>query len=102
MPPYPIVCYTPGCDRPAAYKIAAHWSDGVTGELKTYGLVCEDCLPAWYGRARQRQVACRTAPGETLDVPGIYQVRRGQRDQQLERLIDLERQLQGPTTASPA
>src|SRR5262249_39941070 len=30
MSPYPVICYRPGCGRPALYKIAARWSDGVT------------------------------------------------------------------------
>src|SRR3712207_3574594 len=97
MPPYPVLCYTPGCGRPAAYKVAARWSDGVTSELKTYGLACDGCLAAWYDRARRRQAACRTAPGESLDVPGVYRVRRGQRDQQLERLVELETRLREST-----
>src|SRR5262245_40248850 len=99
MPQYPVLCYTPGCGRPAAYKIAACWSDGITGELKTYGLTCESCVEAWYRRARQRQSACRTAPGESLDVPGIYRVQRGQRDQQLERLTGIEEQLRDQESA---
>ena len=35
MPPYPILCYRQGCEKPAVYKIAAQWSDGITRELKT-------------------------------------------------------------------
>jgi hypothetical protein len=93
MPPYPIYCYTRGCPRLAVYKIAAEWSDGVTGELKTYGLSCAECLPAWFRRAREKQAGCRLAPGERLDPPGIYNLAHGMRDQQLIRLPDLERQL---------
>jgi hypothetical protein len=93
MPEYPVLCYTPGCGRPAVYKIAAQWSDGVTGELKTYGLVCADCLPAWFRRARERQAACRRAPGETLGPPAIFRLERGVRDQQLQRLLEVEKQL---------
>lgn len=93
MPPYPVLCYTAGCSKTAAYKIAAQWSDGVTSELKTYGLACAECLPAWLGRALQRHAACRRAPGEMLDVPGIYRIQRGDRDQQLKRMSEMERQL---------
>lgn len=93
MPPYPILCYTPGCNQLASFKIAARWSDGLTSELKTYGLCCADCLKSWYQRARQRHGACRRAPGETLEAPGIYQMERGQRDQRLQRLPEMEHAL---------
>ena len=93
MPPYPILCYTPGCGRPAVYKIAAHWSDGITAELKTYALSCAECLPELFRRSRVRQAACKLTQGEILDPPGIYGLERGQRDQQLQRLEEIERQL---------
>ena len=64
-------------------------------ELKTYGLCCADHLPHGYRRALQKQRSCALTPGETLDVPGIYQVERGRRDQQLSRLEELERTLAG-------
>lgn len=95
MPPYPLCCTTTDCSRPAAYKIAARWSDGVVGELKTYGLCCAECLPTWFARARAKQRVCRLTPGETLDKPGVYRLSRGQRDQALERLPDLESKLLG-------
>ena len=93
MPPYPILCYTRGCGRPALYKIAARWSDGVTHELKTYALCCTDCLSDWFRRSRQKQAACRLAKGEKLDPPGIFSLERGRRDAQISRLSDLEEQL---------
>ena len=93
MPPYVIYCYTPGCGRLAVYKIAARWSDGVTEELKTYALSCEECLPDWYRRSREKQAACRLAKRETLEKPGIYRLERGRRDRGLERLLELEEQL---------
>jgi hypothetical protein len=93
MPPYPVLCYRPGCDKPALYKIAARWSDGVTQELKTYGLSCEECLPTLFRHSRVKQAACRLAAGETLDPPGIYSLERGRRDAQIHRLPDLEEQL---------
>ena len=95
MPPYPLLCYRSGCGRLAVYKIAARWSDGVTEELKTYALCCAECLASWFGRSRAKQAACRLAPGETLEPPGIYGLERGQRDRQLHRLVDLEQQLAG-------
>jgi hypothetical protein len=93
MPSYPVRCYTHGCPRLAVYKIAAEWSDGVTGELKTYSLCCEECLPEVYRRSKQKQAACRRAPGERLEVPGIYRLARGQRDQHLQRLPEREQEL---------
>ena len=93
MPSYPVRCYTPGCPEPAVYKIAARWSDGVTGELKTYALTCDGCLARWFAHSRAKQAACRRAPGETLEAPGVYLLARGRRDQQLERRPDLEQQL---------
>ena len=93
MPPYQVYCYTKGCKNPAVYKIAARWSDGVVGELKTYGLCCEQCLPNWFRRGLERQQACHLTPGETLEIPGIYLLQRGHRDQTLQRLVELEAQL---------
>src|SRR5262245_42738798 len=97
MPPYPILCYRPGCGQPAVYKIAARWSDGVTGELKTYALCCSDCLPEFFHQSCAKQAACRQAANETLESPGIYQLKRGQRDRQLRRLPELEDQLRSPS-----
>jgi hypothetical protein len=93
MPPYPILCYRKDCKHLAVYKIAAQWSDGITRELKTYALTCEEHLPAYFHESRQRQKACRTTPGETLEAPGIFRMVRGQRDRVLERLADLEEKL---------
>ncbi len=90
MSPYPVLCTTPGCGQKAAYKIAARWSDGVTEELKTYGLCCGDCLGVAHRRACQKQAACRRAPGEILEAPGVYELARGRRDQTLTRRPDLE------------
>ncbi len=93
MPPYPVLCYTRGCGRPAVFKIAARWTDGLTAELKTYALCCAECLPDWFHRSRQKQKECRLTAGEQLDAPNIFHLERGQRDQQLRRATDLEAQL---------
>jgi hypothetical protein len=90
MPPYLIYCYAPNCGKLAAFKIAARWSDGVTGELKTYALTCADCLDSLYEQSLVKQKACRLAPGETLETPGIYEIVRGHRDRELTRRRDLE------------
>lgn len=93
MPPYPILCYQKGCSNLAKYKIAARWSDGVTEELKTYALSCADCLPQLFQQSRKKQAACRRAPGEILEPPGIFALDPGRRDRQRQRLLDLEAQL---------
>jgi hypothetical protein len=93
MPSYPVFCSTRDCKQLAVYKIAARWSDGVTGELKTYGLCCADCLPRVFRRSLEKQAACRLAPGEILEPPGIYGLKHGSRDRQLTRRPDLEEQL---------
>jgi hypothetical protein len=93
MPPYPVLCYTRDCGKPAAYKVAARWSDGITEELKTYALSCPDCLADWFRQSRQKQAACRRAPQEVLEPPGVFALERGRRDIQLRRLTDLEGEL---------
>ena len=90
MPPYPIYCYTKGCKHLATYKIAARWSDGRQSELKTYGLCCEGCLPAWFKKCRLKHLACKLIPGETLESVGIFPLKAGQTAQQLPRLTHLE------------
>lgn len=95
MPPYQVFCSTRDCKHLAVYKIAARWSDGVVSELKTYAFSCEEHLRDWFARARGKK-ACRLTAGETLESPGIYHMQRGQRDQALERLTDLEQQVSGP------
>ena len=96
MPPYPIYCYTQGCKHLATHKIAARWSDGVVSELKTYGLCCRDCLPAWFKQSRAKQATSHLVAGETLEPCGIYHLQRGARDQQLERLTGVEQELLAP------
>jgi hypothetical protein len=91
MPHYAVHCYRPGCTQLAVYKIAAGWSDGVTQELKTYALCCSDCLAELYQGSCRKQAACRLAPGETLERPGIYEMVRGKRDRHLVRLAELEK-----------
>jgi hypothetical protein len=98
---YPIRCYSPGCNALALYKIAARWSDGITQELKTYALTCEACLAESFRRSRLKQAACRLAPGETLEAPGVYELVRGRRDPQLIRREDLEQPFRSPSSSEP-
>ncbi|MCX7702391.1 MAG: hypothetical protein N2039_16070 [Gemmataceae bacterium] len=83
---YIIWCDRPGCPNQAVYKVAARWSDGLVDELKTYSLCCADCLDDRLILARTKQAQARLAPGETLDPPAVYRLRRGARDRELERL----------------
>lgn len=99
MPPYPIYCYSSGCKSLAVYKIASRWSDGLSSELKTYGLCCESCLSAWFQKSRQKQMQCKLATGETLDPAGIYHLVAGERDQRLHRLPELEERLRTGVSA---
>jgi hypothetical protein len=93
MPSYPIYCYTKGCKNLAGYKIAARWSDGVQSELKTFSLCCTDCLPACFQASIAKQKSCRLTQGETLESPGIYQLKHGERDRTLMRDTELESSL---------
>ena len=90
MPTYPVACSGIDCQSPAGFKIAAEWSDGPTRELKTYFLSCADCLAPLFQLAIQKQRACRLAPRETLDPPGVYELSRGTSDRGLIRRKDLE------------
>jgi hypothetical protein len=90
---YVIRCCAKDCSNEAVYKIASRWSDGLTGELKTYSLCCDACLAKQFESSRTKQAACRLAPGETLEPPGIYRITHGQRDRELERLAELEQSL---------
>ena len=82
MPPYPVICYRPGCGTAARFKIAARWSDGTTHELKTYSLACEACVTDLLPRARARRAKCRLTVGEALDEPAVYDLRTGTRDRE--------------------
>lgn len=93
MPPYPVLCYEPGCGRPAVYKIAAEWSDGFTRELKPYGLTCAECLWKWYQRAVRSHRSIRLAPEEYLGELAVYRFERGKRDLELARDREIEAQL---------
>jgi hypothetical protein len=93
MSSYPVLCYAAGCSAPAVFKVAARWSDGTTAELKTYSLACATCLPKLFASAMQKRAACRLAPGETLEAPGVYELARGARDRMLTRRPDLEAEL---------
>lgn len=98
---YVVYCTNPGCSQRAEYKIASRWSDGVTAELKTYGLVCAQCLPQAFRESIRKQAECRRAPKEILEPPGIYRLAPGKGDLELERLFDLEDQLRSSMNLTP-
>lgn len=90
---YPLPCQHADCPRPAVYKIAARWSDGLTSELKTYALSCDTHLAELLAESRRRRQRTRTLPGELLEPPGIYQLTPGGRDRDLQRLEEVEEAL---------
>ena len=85
-----VRCSMPECDEPAAYKIAAPWSDGSFAELKTYGHACPDHLGPVFRASEARRLAYAPSPGETVEEIGIYRYEQGKRDRQLQRLWGLE------------
>ncbi len=77
MKPYPVHCSGKSCGNLALYKIASRWSHGVTEELKTYALSCEDCLPALYRDAVRRKGECRLTIDEKIDAPSVFELVTG-------------------------
>jgi hypothetical protein len=85
-----VRCSLPGCDEPAAYKVAAPWSGGGFAELKTYGFACSDHLGLVFREAEARREQYPLVEGEAVDEIGIYRFERGRHDRQLQRLWGLE------------
>jgi hypothetical protein len=81
-------CSIPGCENEARYKAAAPWSDGRVSELKTYGLACDAHRDAILSDANERRAGLRLAEGEQLGPVGLYVLRPGARDAELERIDD--------------
>jgi hypothetical protein len=90
MPITIVRCSLPHCHEPAAYKIAAPWSDGSFSELKAYGFACSDHLGPVFRQAESRQQDYQPLPSETIEELGIYKFEQGRRDRQLQRLWGLE------------
>lgn len=80
MPAYEIRCQIPDCGKLAVCKIASRWSDGVTKELKTYFLTCEDCRDDSLQQASLKKQLCRLTEGEILSEPEVFALTRGRRD----------------------
>ncbi len=85
-----VACSHSSCAQPAAYKIAARWSDGRLFELKTYGFACSEHLGEIFRDAHERQQAYTPGPGESLEELAIYRYEPGKRDRFLQRLWGLE------------
>lgn len=90
MPKTIVGCSVPGCGEPAAYKIAAPWSDGSFSELKTFGHACADHIGVLFREAEDRREEYPPSSGETIEPIGIYRYEQGRRDRQLQRLWGLE------------
>ena len=86
-----IPCSHPDCRAPAAYKIAARWSDGHLAELKTYGFACSEHVGRRLSRLRGAPVRITSpSPGESIEELAIYRHEAGKRDRFLQRLWGLE------------
>jgi hypothetical protein len=90
MPTTTVRCSLAGCHAPAAYKIAATWSDGALSELKSYGFACADHLGPVFRDAEKRHLEYHPVTGESVEEIGIYKYEQGKRDRQLHRLWGLE------------
>jgi hypothetical protein len=90
MPTTVVRCSLSPCGEPAAYKIAAQWSDGSFSELKTFGFACSNHLGPVFRDAEQRHEDYAPSPGETLEEIAIYKYEQGKRDRHLQRLWGLE------------
>jgi hypothetical protein len=73
-------CTASGCRKPAVYKIAATWSDGSSGELKNYGLACEQHRDQELVVARRHHQGLKLAEDETVGPVELYVLRSGCRD----------------------
>jgi hypothetical protein len=78
-------CSANGCRNPAVYKIAATWRDGSSGELKNYGLACEQHRDQELAVARRHHEGLRLAEAETVGPVELYGLRSGCRDADLVR-----------------
>lgn len=85
---YRPICSVPRCTHPAAFKVAAIWSDGTSRELKNYGLACQAHRDAQLARAQLHRQRLVEVEGETVGPVGLYELIPGRRDVELPRLPD--------------
>jgi hypothetical protein len=83
---YQPTCSAPNCKQPAAYKVAAPWSNGTQRELKNYGLACEAHRDAQLSRGQLHRQGLKLAQGESVGEVGLYQLVAGRKDLELPRL----------------
>ena len=85
---YEPTCSAQGCESLALYKVAAPWSDGISHELKNYGLACEAHRTSLLARAQLHQKNLALTEGETVGAVGVYSLRTSALDSSLQRLPD--------------
>jgi hypothetical protein len=90
MPKNVVQCCHGNCEAPAAYKIAARWSDGRSAELKTYGFACSEHIGPVFRDSEQRRQEYTPSPGEVIEEIAIYRYEPAKRDRLLQRLWGLE------------
>ena len=85
---YTPICSASECGGEAVYKIAAEWSNGISRELKNYGLACESHRDSQLARGQIHSEGLRLAEGETVGPVGVYRLHPGILDPRLDRLPD--------------
>lgn len=66
-----VPCSHPHCHQPAAFKIAAAWSDGPSSELKTYGFACDRHHAEIAGQAAERRAKIQFEPAENETLGAV-------------------------------
>jgi len=85
---YQPLCSALGCDQKAIYKVAAPWSNGLSRELKNYGLTCEAHRESQLLIARHHRDLLKVDEEETVGPVELYQLVPGRRDVELSRLSE--------------
>ena len=86
----PVACTHGSCREPAAYKIAARWSDGRLAELKTYGFACSEHLGEVFRRPSSGNRITFRRPAKPSKSWRSTAYEPGKRDRFLQRLWGLE------------
>ena len=83
---YQPTCSAPDCSHPAAYKVAASWSDGSGWELKNYGLACDDHRISLLTRAQLHRQGLVLADGESVGEVALFEYSAEAKDAERPRL----------------